>query len=160
MREYIASIVEAMKRVYNSTFSWYFLHMLDDKDDAKPWVAYDDGPVLISIPSSVQDYCWETVSNPRTNTKFIESVAERIVSRTKKIQNAGGWPIWLTHWQSLWSNGLKTGLKVIDEAAKRVTEDLELEWKKCIDIAKITYELYHRRDLEGLNIDRVKRFLI
>ncbi|MGQ9581837.1 MAG: hypothetical protein ACUVT8_13005 [Armatimonadota bacterium] len=139
--EYIASTVYAMKRVYDSTFSWYFLHMLDDKDDAKPWVAYDEGLVLISIPSTVHDYCWETISNPRTDAGFIESIAKSIVSGTKTILNAGGWPIWLTHWQSLWSNGLKTGLKVIDEAAKRASEELDLDWKRCIDIAKIAYEI-------------------
>jgi hypothetical protein len=139
-KEYIASIVDAMKRVYGSSFSWYFLHMLGDKDDAKPWVAYDEGPVLVSIPSTVHDYCWETIDNPRADDEFIRSVAEKIVSRTKKILQAGGWPIWLTHWQSLWSNGLKTGLRALDLAAKRAGEELNIEWMKCLDIAKIVYE--------------------
>ncbi|MBO3802387.1 MAG: hypothetical protein JTT11_00690 [Candidatus Brockarchaeota archaeon] len=139
-KEYVASIVEAMERVYGSRFSWYFLHMLGGKDDAKPWVAYDEGPVLVSIPSTVDDYCWETIDNPRTDGEFVKSLAAKIASRTKRVVQAGGWPIWLTHWQSLWSNGLKTGLRVLDVAAEMVEGELETEWMNCFDIAEMAFE--------------------
>ncbi len=145
-KEYIASIVEAMKRVYGSTFSWYFLHMIWDRADAKPWVAYDrEESILVSIPATVNDYWWETINTPRTDSEFVESVVEKAISKTKTVLEASGWPVWLTHWQSLWSNGLETGLRILDEAAKRVEEELNVEWMKCTDVAEATYASYSRR---------------
>ena len=34
----------------------------------------------------------------------------------------GGYPVLVTHWHSLISNGLGTGLRVLDEVARRVNE--------------------------------------
>jgi len=143
-KEYIESIIEAMRRVYGATFSWYFLHMLGDKADARPWIAHDDGSVLISIPSTLNDYAWETIDTPRTDSNFIESIVEKIVSRTNVVLDGGGWPVWLTHWQSLWSNGLSTGLKVLNEAASRVGE-LNVEWMQCMDLAEATYTAHSKK---------------
>jgi hypothetical protein len=139
--EYIASIIEAMRRVYGSTFSWYFLHMLGDRADAKPWVAYANGAVaLVSIPSTLNDYFWETIDNPRNDSEFTESLIEKIMSRTKIVLESGGMPIWLSHWQSLWSNGLETGLRILEGAARRVGEELDVEWMSCMDIARATFQ--------------------
>jgi len=143
-KEYIESIVEAMRRVYGSSFSWYFLHMLGDKVDVKPWISYDCRSVLVSIPSTLDDYAWTTIDTPRMDGEFIESVVDRMISRTKLVLEGGGWPIWLTHWQSLWSNGLKTGLKILDEASRRVCE-LNVEWMKCMDLAEATYALHSKK---------------
>jgi len=139
--EYIPSIVEAMRRVYGLTFSWYFLHLIGDKVDAKPWVAHKDGSILVSIPATVDDYCWQTIDSPRTDDEFVYSAADKIVTRTKSLLQGGGWPIWVTHWQSLWSNGLETGLKILDEAARAVDEKLNVEWMKCMELAEATYKL-------------------
>ena len=38
--------------------------------------------------------------------------------------DAGGWPVLLTHWQSLYSNGLGTGLAVLEEVGRRVRASL------------------------------------
>src|SRR3989442_1699458 len=38
--EYVASIVAAQKAVYGRNVSWYFLHMLWDKPETKPWIAF------------------------------------------------------------------------------------------------------------------------
>ena len=34
--------------------------------------------------------------------------------KIREVLDAGGWPVILTHWQSLFSNGLETGLAVLD----------------------------------------------
>lgn len=46
----------------------------------------------------------------------------------------------LTHWQSLFSNGLESGLAVLDELGRRVQEHLsdEVEWLSFSEIARLT----------------------
>ena len=46
----------------------------------------------------------------------------------------------MTHWQSLFSNGLETGLAVLDELGRRVQGALadEVEWVTCMEMARRT----------------------
>jgi hypothetical protein len=145
--EYIVSMVAAQKAVYNRKFSWYFLHMLHNKPESKPWVAYQEGDAtLASIPSTVNDFWWRTIDSPRTDQEFIDSVADLIITKdgrggkVREVLDAGGWPILLTHWQSLFSNGLESGLEVLDEVGRRVNAALadEVEWKTCMELAELT----------------------
>ncbi len=145
--EYIASIVAAQKAVYGRNFSWYFLHMLHDKPESKPWLAFQEGDTtLVAIPSTVDDFWWRTIDSPRTDQEFIDSIADLIITqdgrggKMREVLDAGGWPILLTHWQSLFSAGLETGLAVLDEVGKRVNESLaeEVEWQTCSEIARLT----------------------
>jgi len=42
-----------------------------------------------------------------------------------------------THWQSLYSNGRRTGLRVLDEVGRRVRAAWgeDIRWLKCSDLA-------------------------
>jgi hypothetical protein len=145
--EYVASIVAAQKTVYNRDFSWYFLHMMHDRHDARPWIAVQQGETtLVAVPSTVDDFWWHTINSPRTDREYITEVADRILTRDgrggkiRTVLEAGGWPILLTHWQSLFSNGLETGLQVLDEVGRRVTAALgdEVAWNSCMELARLT----------------------
>ncbi len=149
--EYIPSMVAAQKAVYGRNFSWYFLHMLHDKPESKAWIAFQEGDTtLVSIPSTVNDFWWQTINSPRADAEFVDAVADLIITRdgrggkVRTVLDAGGWPILLTHWQSLFSNGLETGLAVLDEVGVRVNETLseEVEWKTCSEIARLTHNLH------------------
>jgi hypothetical protein len=142
---YVAAIVAAQQAVYNRDFSWYFLHMIYDQPDLRPWIAPDTGQqVLVSIPANVTDYWWETINSPRTDAEFINGIADRILTadgrggRVREVLEAGGWPILLTHWQSLFSNGTGAGLAALDEVGRRVARSLgdEVEWVTCMEIAR------------------------
>ena len=68
-----------------------------------------------------------------SNNKYKILVVEddrNIISFIQTILETGGYPILITHWQSLMSNGLGTGLKVMDEVGRRITEHLSdrVEW--------------------------------
>jgi hypothetical protein len=145
--EYVAAIVAAQKAVYGRDFSWYFLHMLHDQPEARPWIAVANGPTtLVAIPSTVDDFWWETINSPRTDAEFIHGVADRILTadghggKVREVLDAGGWPVLLTHWQSLFSNGLETGLAVLDEVGRRVSATLagEVVWQSCLEVARRT----------------------
>ncbi len=46
------------------------------------------------------------------------------------VLETGVYPIFITHWQSLFSNGLRTGLRALDEVGRRVQATLSdrVEW--------------------------------
>jgi len=144
-REYIAAIVAAQKAVNRRNLSWYFLHMLDDQPSTRPWVAHrDEDATLVAIPSTVADIWWETIHSPRTDEEYIRSVADRAITADgkggaiRRVLDAGGWPILLSHWQSFFSNGLETGLRVLDEVGRRVHHILgdAVEWVTCMEITE------------------------
>ena len=145
--EYIAAIVAAQREVYDRHISWYFLHTLHDKPESKPWIAFQEGrTALVSIPSTVDDFWWQTIDSPRSDREFIEHIADAIITsdgrdgKIREVLDAGGFPILLTHWQSLFSNGLETGLAALDVVGKRISETLvgEVEWKTCSELVDLT----------------------
>lgn len=143
--EYVAAIVAAQRAVYGRSFSWYFLHMLWDRPSARPWIAHRDPEnTLVAIPALVNDFWWETIDSPRTDPEFVGGVTDRLLTadgrggKIREVLDAGGWPIVLTHWQSLFSNGLESGLAVLDELGRRVSATLadEVEWQSFSEIAR------------------------
>jgi len=143
--EYVASLVAAQKAVYGRDFSWYFLHMLWAHPESRPWIACRDGEtVLVSVPANVPDIWWDTIDSPRTDVEFIEALADRLLTADgqggaiRAVLDAGGWPVVLTHWQSLFSNGLESGLALLDELGRRVSAVLgeEVEWRSFSELAQ------------------------
>lgn len=143
LEEYEASIVAAQQAVYGREFSWYFLHMIFDKPEQRPWVAVPGR--LVAVPATVRDYWWETIDSPRTDDAFVSGIADRMLTEDgegdiPRILAAGGVPVLLTHWQSLYSNGKETGLRVLDVLAERINRLLsdDVEWMTCSEIASLT----------------------
>jgi hypothetical protein len=95
------------------------------------------------------DHFWETIDSPRTDKEYIQSIAEKYITADGKggsiinVLEAGGWPVFVTHWQSLYSNGLETGLKALDEVGKRISSHLKdkVKWISCMELTKLTVEL-------------------
>lgn len=104
-------------------------------------------PVLISIPATVKDHWWRTIDSPRTDDAWISEVADLVITEDGAsgdiltVLEAGGWPVLLTHWQSLYSNGLETGLAVLDLVGERINRRLSdrVQWMKCSEIADRTF---------------------
>jgi len=143
--EYIAAMVAAQKAVYQRDFSWYFLHIWHRFPASRPYIAYaGGGTTLVSINSTVDDFFWPTINSPRTDQAYIESIADQLLTADgqaggiRDVLNAGGWPILMNHWQSFFSNGLETGLAVLDLLGERITTTLadEVAWMSCLEIAQ------------------------
>ena len=147
--EFVESMIVAQKEVYNHELSWYFLHTFYDQPGEKPWIALKkENCTLVSIPGNMPDHFWETINSPKTDTEYIKSIADKYITADGKegdiinVLKAGGWPIFVTHWQSLYSNGLETGLKALKEVGRRINTPLKdkVEWKSCMELTKLTVE--------------------
>ncbi len=147
--EYIQSMVAALKAVYGRDLGWYYLHIWHRYPDSRPYVAYAQGPTrLVAINSTVDDFFWACINNPRTDRAWVEEVADRLLTADgragaiRTVLDAGGWPILMTHWQSLFANGLETGLAVLDLLGERVSRALagEVQWTSCLELAQRTVE--------------------
>ena len=143
LEEYEASIVAAQKQVYDRDFSWYFLQMIFDRPEQRPWIAVPGR--LVAVPATVRDWWWETIDSPRTDDEFLLGIVDKMLTEdgrgdVPRILAAGGTPVLLTHWQSLYSNGKETGLRALDLLAERINRILgaEVDWCKCSEIAART----------------------
>ncbi len=119
--EYTEAIMAAQKVVYNRDISWYFLSTFYNTPGKKPRVALKKGnAALVSIAANMKDHIWDTIDSPRTDKEYILSIADKYITADGKQGsiidgiNAGGWPVMVTHWQSLFSNGNETGLKGVE----------------------------------------------
>ncbi|MCS6860703.1 MAG: hypothetical protein NZT92_10335 [Abditibacteriales bacterium] len=133
--EYMVSMVEAQRQVYGRDSSWYFLHMLWSQPTSRPWVAYqDERGRLVSIPANVRDLWWETIDDAHADPK---DIARRLYEQTLQVVEAGGLPVVLTHWQSLFSNGAPNGLQALDEFGRLIAQDGRFAWQRCSEIAEM-----------------------
>ncbi len=141
--EYENSISLAVEQVTGSKKAWFFLRGLRDTPNAKPWIALEeDGRTLVSIPATLRDNIWQTIDTTRCDDEYISEVADVIITADGKggtlmqVLETGGYPILITHWQSLMSNGLYTGLKVMEEIAARISLNLSdrVEWMNFEEI--------------------------
>jgi hypothetical protein len=145
--EYQAAIAVAQREVNQLDVSWYFLHTRHDHVRTRPWVALSEGPTrLVAIASTVPDVWWQTIDSPRTDRAWIETVADHVLTADgeggalRRVLEAGGWPVLLTHWQSLFSNGLQSGLRALDEVGRRVEAVLgaAVVWSSCSQLVART----------------------
>ncbi len=140
--EYTAAIQASLRSVFPASRHWYFLHMMWDKPATRPWVA---APGLVAIAATVADWWWETINSPRTDEAFVAAVCDKMLTEDGRsgqiveVLDAGGWPVVLTHWQSLFSNGLETGLRVLELLAERIDRTLKdrVTWVTCSEMARL-----------------------
>ena len=143
---YVKAISRAYQQVYGGTDCWYFLRSLRNRPNAKPWLALEeDGRRVVSVPATTSDHCWQCMDTTDTSREYIFRVADEVITADGtggemiRVMENGGWPILIAHWQSLFSNGLGTGLKVLSEIARRIENRLSsrVQWMSAEDIMKL-----------------------
>jgi hypothetical protein len=141
--EYVAAISQAVRDVNGNDTAWYFLRGLRNCANAKPWVAYNENSCcVVSIPATTDDHYWQTINTTETSDAYISSVVDALITEDGssgeiiKVLETNGWPILITHWQSLVSNGPGTGLRALEETAWRIEKNLsgQVEWKSFLEI--------------------------
>jgi len=142
---YRRAIFDAMRRVNGRERTWYFLHADFKGTEFLSRVVLREGDGwLVSIVSQGDDVAWQTMDTPETSDEYVSSIADRWVSedgrsgRLAELFHAGTPVVFHTHWQSLYSNGRRTGLRVLDEVGRRIASawGADAEWTKCSDLAE------------------------
>ena len=125
---------------------WYFLRSLRNKPGARPWLALEeDGRRVVSFPATTSDHFWQCMDTTDTSEEYISRVADEVITSDGtggemiRVIETGGWPILITHWQSLFSNGLGTGLRALSEVARRIENTLSsrVRWMSAEEIMKL-----------------------
>ena len=157
--EYYPSISKAVCAVTGKKNSWVFCRGLRELPDAKPWVAFEDGDrCLVSIPATTYDRCWTMLCTGDVSEKNILACADMYITEDGKggdiidVLESGGWPIMISHWQSMYTNGTSAGLRVIDIVGERIKKNLSdrVEWMSFGEILEKVV-----RDKEAFPIPKV-----
>ena len=147
--EYEESISRAVQDICGSNEAWFFLRQLRNTPKARPWIALsEEGRTLVSIPGTLKDCTWQTINCPETSDEYVSRVADEIITADGKegefvrVFESGGYPIILSHWQSLMSNGLRTGLRVLDVIASRINLHYsdKVEWMSFEEIMRFVVD--------------------
>ena len=142
--DYRLAIRRAMKQVNGRGQTWYFLHTDARATDLRSSAVSRDGDDwLVSIVSQCGDHIWETMEKQDDSLAYVRSVADCYLTedggqgRLAELFHAGTPIVFHTHWQSLYSNGRRTGLRVLDELGRRIAGawGSEVRWLKCSDLA-------------------------
>lgn len=144
--EYEAAISRGVFDVTGKKNAWFFLRGLRDRPRARPWVALEEeGRTLVSIPATTHDSIWQTIACDSSDEEYVLRVADEWITADGKageilrVLNTDGFPILVTHWQSLMSNGLGTGLRVLEEVARRIETHLSdrVVWMSFAEIMEM-----------------------
>lgn len=147
--EYEAAISRAVADTCGSNEAWFFLRQLRNVPKARPWVALsEEGRTLVSIPGTLKDCNWRTINCPDTSDEYVSRAADEILTEDGKsgefvrVLESGGYPIMLMHWQGLMSNGLGTGLRILDEVARRIGLHYsdKVEWMSFEEIMRLVVD--------------------
>ena len=147
--EYVRAISDAFAQVMGIQDCWYFLRGLRNTPNARPWVALNEsGRRVVSIPATTVDHFWQTMNTTETSDAYVSAVADELITEDGAsgelvdVLASNSWPILITHWQSLFSNGLGTGLRVLSEVARRIEKNLSdrVEWKSSEEIMRMVLQ--------------------
>lgn len=147
---YARAVGRAVEAVSGRRESWYFCRSAGSTPPIPwpgPWVSVrEEGRRVVAIPGTVSDGFWQTQDTTEASEAFIRRVADHYLTedgrggRIPEVLAAGGWPILTTHWQSLFSTGLETGLRALELVARRVRDLLgdRVEWTSFSELTRLT----------------------
>ena len=127
---YSEGISKAFYNEFNINDSWYFLHTYNGaQKQVRPEIKqFNDGRRIVSVFATFDDAIWQCIDTTESSDDFVSTIADYYVTadgtdgELGKQLKVGTWPVLKTHWQSLYSNGLWTGLRVLDEVGKRINK--------------------------------------
>ena len=144
--DYAMAVLDAVKRVNNTGLAWYFLNVDYESLVVAPRLMYlkrEAREAVVSVVGSVKDPFWSSMLTDETEGEWRERALRPVLSgdgrrgRIAQQVAAGSWVAIVTHWQSLYSNGTRYGLRAARELVKRMNSCLgdRILWMSCSEIA-------------------------
>jgi hypothetical protein len=143
--DYAQATLEAIRAIGGPPVTFFFIDGYFDRppvpDHEVVLLDRERGAAVISILAYCNDYFWPTqhITNQRA-----EQVVDGLLSadgrtgRLADLADAGAWLTLVCHWQTLYSDGSREGLKALDQAANRLarTYGSRLLWLTLSEIAR------------------------
>jgi hypothetical protein len=144
--EYVKAVLDAVKQVLGLKVAWYFLHVDAESQVVDHRVMYLDrarGEAVVSLVGSMRDPFRSSQFTDMVYDSWVRENIDPILTEDGKngrIANqiiSGGCVTIMTHWQSLYSNQSRMGLKGLEELLTRINQNLngKILWMKCSEIA-------------------------
>ena len=100
---------------------------------------------MVSIPATTTDHFWQTIDTTETSDEYVNRIADELITEDGtegeiiRVLENGSYPVLITHWQSLFSNGLGTGLRALNEVGRRIQTHLSdrVEWKSFEELLQM-----------------------
>jgi hypothetical protein len=143
--EYARAVLEAIRDIGGPPVTYYFI---DGHFDPPPVPDHEvvlldraRGEAVVSIYAYCNDYFWPT---QRVTRRRAEQVVDELISadgrggRLGELADANTWLTLVCHWQTLYSDGSREGLKALDQAAARLerAHGSRLLWLTLSEIAR------------------------
>ena len=144
-REYELALSDAMEAVFGKRDVWYALHGGPKGPGYRPQAVMGEaGKRMVWFQSTIPDLIWKTIDCPDTSPEYISSIADQFITedgkegRVVQVLKEGSQVILLTHWQSLFSNGTRTGLRALELVGERIRKHLsdQVEWIRTEDLMR------------------------
>ncbi len=147
---YVTAISDAGREILSSNLIWYFLDVDAQSLNVQHKIMRFDaenGSAIVSIIGSMNDPFWgsqftslgfDEWSKEKIDPILCSNVDGSISGRISDLVNAGSYATIVTHWQSLYSNGSRLGLKSLTELVTRINSLLgeKILWLTCSEIAQ------------------------
>ena len=147
---YAEAIGRAYYRVTRRTFCWYFLHCLTPATARRPWVAWRDPAqklTVATVPALTDDMYWatQTAATKAASRRLAREGVDQLLTadgragQLRELFDSGYPLIILTHWQSLFSRGWRTGLDALEETVARMQRvfGADIQWMPLRDLARM-----------------------
>ncbi len=145
--EYAKAVLSAGVSVLGRKVLWYFLHVDSESQNVDHKVMYLDregGEAVVSLVGSMNDPLWSSQFTELLYDAWSKERLDPVLStdgKTGRIAEqvrSGSCVTIVTHWQSLYSNGSKYGLKGLGELVSRINEQLgdKVVWMRCTELAQ------------------------
>ncbi len=171
--EYVKAILEASKKVLGLKVVWYFLNVDSESNNVDHRLMYlnrEGSDAVISLIGSMNDPLWTSQLTDLDYESWIKERIDPMLAKDGKSGRivsqvlSGSYVTVVTHWQSLYSNGSRYGLKGLDELVSRINLQLQdkILWMKCSEIADYiacTSSVFFRNRF-ALNQDKKEHFII
>lgn len=143
--DYARATLDVMRRTGGPEVTYYFIDgYFEGPPVPAPEVVLlerEAGAAVVAIMAFCDDHFWFT---QRTASRRAEEVADLFLTddgrggRLAELSDAGAWLIWVCHWQSLYSDGSREGLRALDLVAERLhrRHGPRLLWLTLSEIAR------------------------
>jgi hypothetical protein len=143
---YVRAILHAARDVLDQKVVWYFLNVDVESrivDHRLMYLDREAGEAVVTMIASMNDPFWTSQISDLDYESWVKERIDPVLSRDGRSgripeQIASGSSVTIvTHWQSLYSNGTRNGLKGLSELVSRINDSFadKIVWMKCTEIA-------------------------